>query len=507
MNRTLRHAALALALFLGLLSAGAARSAEPALDASAVDALVEEALKKLQVPGAAVAVVRGDQVVHLKGFGVREAGKTDPVTPDTLFAAGSATKAFTTAALAMLVDEGKLAWDDPLRKHLEYFRLGDPLAEQEVTLRDAVTHRTGLSRHDGLWYASPYTRDEILRRIGQVKLARSFRSTFQYHNIMYLAAGMAAASASGTTWEELVRRRIFEPLGMTGACFSTTVAEKAPDRATPHLREKDGTPKPIAWQNIDNIGPAGSINAGARDLAQWVRFHLGNGTFEGKKLVSAGSLEETRTPQVVVRIEGPAKAIAAEAGTTQRSYGMGWFIEDYRGQLLVSHGGNIDGFTARVALLPRAKLGIVVLANLNNTSLPTAVSHAVTDLALGLPKKDWNGYFAGRMKQAEEAQASARKTREAKRHKDTKPSRELTAYAGTYAEPAYGTVTASVEDGALVLRWSRFKAKLGHWHFDTFSVAEGQFQDALAHFTLGPDGEVATLSLLGTEYRRSPARP
>jgi CubicO group peptidase (beta-lactamase class C family) len=492
----------AVLLFLTLSLAVRVHAApEAPLDASAVDAIVEDAIKAWRVPGASVAVVRGDEVVYLKGFGVRRSGTEERVTPDTVFAIGSTTKAMTAAAVAMLVDDGKMAWDDPVRKHLEYFHLSDPLADGAVTLRDLLCHRTGLSRHDMLWFASPLTREEILRRVAYVKLNRPFRSTWQYQNIAFLAAGTAVEKASGRTWEEFVRARIFEPLGMTGASFSTTDAEKSADHATPH-RKKDETVTAIPWRNIDNIGPAGSVNAAARDMAQWVRFQLGDGTFAGKRLLSTANLEEMHTPQMVVRIEGPGKLAAAETETTQVSYGLGWQVQDYRGRLLVSHGGNIDGFTARVALLPRERLGIVVLANLNATAMNSSVSNSITDLVLGLPHKDWNAVYATQTRRSEEREAAARTAREEKRHKDTKPSRELAAYAGEYEDPAYGTARVTLDGEKLVLQWSSFKTPLDHWHFDTFTAKEEPLDDAQVVFALDGDGDVATMSVLGADFKR-----
>ncbi|HEU4754701.1 MAG TPA: serine hydrolase, partial [Armatimonadota bacterium] len=336
-------------------------------------------------------------------------------------------------------------------------------ADAQCTLRDLVSHRTGLSRHDMLWFGSPWSREEVIRKIGLVKLNRPFRSSFQYQNIAFATAGYAVGTASKSSWEAFVQKRLLDPLGMTATDLSIEAAQKSPDHATPHVKEEDGALKAVPWRGLENCAPAGAINSTARDLTRWVRFQLGDGTWEGKRLVSAAALEETKTPQMVVRIEGSAKQTAVETETTQRSYGMGWFIEDYRGQLLVSHGGNIDGFTTRIALLPRAKLGIVVLANLNGTLFNTAVSHGITDLALGLPRKDWNGYYAGVMKRGEGAATAARKEMEEKRHRDTKPSRDLSAYAGTYEEPAYGTATVTLEEGSLVLQWSRFRNRLEHW--------------------------------------------
>ena len=492
-----------------LLTALPAAAPAQALDAAAVDALVQEGLKAWQVPGAAVAVVKGDEVLHLKGYGVRQLGSDKAVTPDTLFAIASTTKAFTATAAALLVDDGKMKWDDPVRKHLPAFQLSDPLASEQVTLRDLLCHRTGLSRHDQLWIGSPWGRDELLCRVGHLKLSQPFRSAYQYQNLMYLAAGQAVGAASKGSWEEFIQKRIFDPLGMGGANFSTAVAEKSPDHARPHRKNRDGQVEAIPWRNLDNIGPAGSINAGARDLTKWVRFQLGDGTWEGKRLLSAANLRETHTPQTVIRLEGAMKAMNPE--TTQLAYGLGWNVQDYRGHLLLSHTGGLEGFRSRVVLVPKAKVGIVLLMNsgvgASTTSMHLAVTNNLLDQVLGLPKKDWNDYYLGQAKKLEAAEKARLAEREAKRHQGTKPSRELEAYAGAYDEPAYGPLTVAPKDGGLVLEWSSFKCRLEHWHFDTFVIREDNpLRDQLVVFALGADGEVATLRALEVEFKKVKAK-
>jgi CubicO group peptidase (beta-lactamase class C family) len=469
-------------------------------DAATIDALMQEALKSWNVPGASLAIVRGNEVIHLKGYGVKDLKTAQPVTPDTIFAIGSTSKAFTTAAMAILVDDGKMNWDDPVRKHIPWFRLSDPLANEFVTMRDIVCHRTGLSRNDLLWYASPWKGEEIIRKVGFVKLSRPFRSTYQYQNIMFLTAGHAVGMISGGTWESFVEQRIFNPLGMKNSNFSATVAEKAADHATPHRKNKEEKVELIPWRNIDNIGPAGSINLTARDLSAWARMQLNGGKFDGRQIISTANLAETHTPQMVVRMEPQARAMNPD--TTMMNYGLGWMIQDYRGRQIISHGGNIDGFTARITLIPEAKIGIIILANLNGASMNTAASNNLTDLLLGLKQKDWNTILGEQVKK-NEAEAKARlKEREDKRFKETKPSRELAAYTGSYEDPAYGTATVALDQGALVLEWSSFKLRLEHFHFDTFVVREGRLENEQIVFTLGADGEVASMKLLETDFRK-----
>jgi hypothetical protein len=321
--------------------------------------------------------------------------------------------------------------------------------------------------------------------------------------------------ASNSSWEAFVQRRIFGPLGMSGANFSTTVAEKTPNRATPHRKSTDGTMITIPWRNIDNVGPAGSINADARDMARWVRFQLGDGTFEAKRLLTASTLEETHTPQMVRRIPVADREEDERLGLGPPTYGLGWFIRDYRGHQLVYHGGNIQGFSALVALLPRDRLGIVVLTNRHVTQLPSAVAYSLFDQALGLPKTDWNAELGRQEKQRENQEAAAVKALAERRRPGTKPSRELTAYAGAYDDPAYGTANVSVENGALVLRWNGSTAPLEHFHYDTFSlkgdsplVTETDWpEDRQVFFTLGADGDVASLNFLGRTFKSEGKAP
>lgn len=501
-------ALLALLGFQSLVSA-------QAVDEAAIDALIKDTLKAWQAPGAAVVIVRGDQVVYLKGHGVKKLDVDSPVTADTQFAIASTSKAFTATAIAILVEEGKMRWDDPVRKYLESFRLSDPLADANITIRDLVCHRCGLARHDLLWYGADNSREEILRRVGLIKLDRQFRSTFQYQNIMFLAAGMASGVADKSSWETVVQKRIFDPLGMKEANFSTMVASKAPDHSMPHVR-LSGKVQSIEWKNIDNVGPAGSINASVRDLGKWIRFQLGDGTFEGKRLLSAARLAETHSPQMVIDMDGPTGVPSYSKNmnpeTNMMSYGLGWVVQDFRGVHMLSHGGSIDGFRSQVALVPKAKLGIAILSNLGRTSLPEALRNNLVELVLELPKRDWNTFYLEQQKKTLEENREKQKEREAKRQKGTKPSRELSAYVGSYEEPAYGKVTITEAKEGLVAQWSNYKVRLDHFHFDTFTgrgpadSLDNPLSNATVQFTLAADGELSAVTLLGAEFKRVKAK-
>ena len=415
-------------------------------DTAAFDAILDGALKTWCMPGVAAVIVRDDEVIYLKGAGVRERGKDDPVTPETLFGIGSLTKAFTATAVAQLVDDGAMNWDDPVHKHLPAFRLADPLADRDVTLRDLLCHRTGLVRHDLLWRYAPWSLEESVRRMAYLKPSHSFRSVYEYNNLGYIAAGLAVGSASKSSWREDVQKRLLDPLGMTGAVFTCSAVLKAADHASPHRRNADDKIEVLSWYNDDDqVRGSGSIKAGVRDLGRWLRFQLAGGVLDGKRYVSASALAETHAPQIVMPLD---HELARLTETTQMSYGFGWRISDYRGKPLWDHGGAVDGFCARILLAPKDGVGVAVLVNLDDSPIVDAVGYSLLDAVLGLPKKDWNGFYVARLKEADEARQAGAAKREASRQLGTKPSHELEAYTGTYEEPAYGTVRVTLDGGA-----------------------------------------------------------
>jgi CubicO group peptidase (beta-lactamase class C family) len=469
------------------------------LDTAKIDSLAEAAMKAWNAPGVAVAIVRDDKVILSKGYGLKERGKPGPVTPRTVFAIGSTTKAFTTAAMAMLVDEGKMSWDDPVRKHIEFFRLSDPFASEMVTLRDLVCHRTGLSRNDIMWYGTTWSQEEILRRVGYVKLTKPFRTAWQYQNIMFSAAGFAVGRVSGGTWQDFVQHRIFDPLGMSGASLTTSAAESNPDHASPHQKAGNDL-RVVKWRNLDNIAPAGSINASVEDLAKWVRLQLGGGMFEGKRLISEHNMEEMHTPQMAMRPEDEGRAWNPD--TIQSSYGLGWSIHDYRGLHMVSHGGAIDGFRAVITLLPREHVGVIVLTNLGNDNMPEALRWSILDAMHGFPSRDWNMMYIEHFgKETETARAIARE-RLARRVAGTKPSLDLARYAGTYRDAAYGDVVVSAGANGLAVEWAGSRSALEHFHYDTFQAREGRVANEAVVFRLNALGESAGLTMFDVEFRR-----
>jgi CubicO group peptidase (beta-lactamase class C family) len=435
-------------------------------------------------------------------------GKNEPVDEHTMFAIGSSSKAFTATLVAMLVDQGKMKWDDPATTYLPGLQLYDPYVSRELTVRDLLTHRSGLARGDVMWYATDYNRDEILRRVRFLKPTWSVRSHFGYQNIMFLAAGQAAARAAGTTWDDLVRERIFSPLGMTESNTSIRELAGKTNVATPHTDVND-TLMIVPWHNIDNIGPAGSINSNVSDMIKWVRFQLAQGKVGGKSLVSASALGETHTAQMTIPVGADARQL--NPYTHLEAYGMGWFLQDYRGRELDQHGGNIDGMSAMVAIMPEEKIGLVILTNANGSPVPTITMNRVLDALLNEPARDWNAEYRKQFEKLRAQGKEAEQKRLAQRATGTKPSLVLDRYAGVYSDSMYGDVSVRMDNGALRMKYgTAYDGTLEHWHYDTFraklqSRAMGQ---PFVTFALGADGKVRNLEIEGIgEFGRKPDAP
>ena len=491
----------ALAVSIAFLAASIL-SAQPApLDSREIDKVMLATMKAWKIPGAAIAVVRNDRVVHLQGYGSKDLGGTAPVTPDTLFQIASASKAFTTTAMAMLVGEGKMAWDDPVRKHLEYFRLSDLCADANVTLRDLVSHRTGMGGRDELWDNSPLTREEIIRAMATVEPAGTFRSGYRYNNIMFMAAGEAVTRAAAMPYDEFVRTRIFLPLQMKSTVLSEGDWAKS-DHATGHhydwRTDRISIRKPV---DATALGPAGAIKSSARDMGNWVRFHLAGGAFDDRQLVDAEALNETKTPQTVVRLQNLTRDLHPD--TNVMSYGMGWNVQDYRGELLVSHTGSLNGFRTRVELMPKRAAGLVVMINVDRGIALLAIRNALLDRLSGKPPRDWNAYYLMVDRKADEKEDRERSERKARAIKGTQPSRPLEAYAGEYVNEPYGVARVTRVNGGLTLQWSRMTLPLEHLQYDVFTAySDWDGVDENVTFALGEDGTVKTLTIFEERFVR-----
>lgn len=470
-------------------------------DAKSIDRLVDQALRAWDVPGVAVVIVNSDGVVHIKGYGVREInGK--PVTPDTIFPLASCSKAFTTMLIAALADDGKLNWDDPVRKHLPIFHLSDPHADALVTLRDLAAHRTGVGSHDLLWYRAPWSQEELIRRVGKLPMSRPFRTEMQYQTIMYVAAGQAAARAGGQSWDRLLQERLLRPLGMKDTELTTTAAEKHTDRASGHRPGKNGKLEVVPWYSQQEANPAGSVHTTARDLATWLQFHLNTGMHNREQLVSARRVRETHSPHTVIRLGETAQVMNPE--TQQISYGLGWVIQDYRGKLLLMHAGLIDGFRAHLTILPKDGYAFAILANREGTRMNLALSNSLVDLLLGLSAKDWNKYLLDVLAD-EEAETKRRARQEKLDRKGLPPSVALESLAGVYEDPAYGTATVRLEKDQLEWRWSSWRISLEHFDADRFRLKteEPPLNGAMIRFVV-KDGKPLELRFAGATFIRKP---
>lgn len=464
-----------------------------------LDAYIEGARQAWQVPGLSIAVVENDQIIYSRGFGVRENGKPGKVDADTVFAIGSATKAFTSAALGMLVDEKKIEWDGAVHDYMPSFELHDPYVTRQATVRDLLSHRTGIVTNGSLWYGSGFDRREIIRRLRFQTATLGFRNQFQYQNEMFIVAGEIVTAVSGTSFDQFITRRIFEPLGMRRTSTSVTALKAMNNVATPHVL-LDGKMIPIEYRMIDNVGGAGVINSSVRDMAQWLRLQLGGGTFEGKRLIAPTTLAEMQSGQIVPR-----------GGTDPlfkfSEYGLGWGVQEYRGQKIVQHSGAIDGMQSLVAMIPERKLGVVVLTNGLRTKLAAAVELRVLDAFLGGPATDHSAIM--KQENDDAVRIGRERTAATPGSLTTVPTRlPLDRYVGTYASDLLGEIAITLADGKLKLSRPQATAMLNHDRNDMFKAqwdSLGQrsiIGQTPVGFTFAPDGEIAALELDGDKYTR-----
>lgn len=428
------------------------------------DSFVEQSLRDFQVPGAAVAVVHDDKVVFLKGFGVREAGKPAKVDPDTLFMLASVSKTFTAGLVGTFVDDGVIDWDDPVINHLPEMMLHDEYATRHATYRDFLAHRSGLPAFVGdLLESQDYSRPEILRRIRFIEPGCSFREQANYSNPGIFIAGMAAARLGGKTWDELIEERLFQPLKMTRSGTKQTDWKRTDNYATNHMVIDDEL-QAIVWEPYDAMGPAGSITSTARDLAQWMRLQLGDGTVDGRRVLSAETIKEMHTP-AMVETPGFAEAppINEESGF---SFGLGWGVYHYNGYQIIEKGGARAGVRSVVMLIPEKNVGVAVLANRNLTYQPEAVRGWILEAYAGQAKED----FQEKIQQAGKAAEQLFNTPQPKGATENGPSVPLKALAGAYENDLYGRLEIILKDEKLSWKTgpSEFGAGVTHTGYDNF---------------------------------------
>lgn len=461
-----------------------------------IDGYVSKTVQEWKEPGLAIAIVKDDQVVLLKGYGVRKLGGVKPVDPDSIFEIGSLTKAFTAAALGMLVDEGKLHWDDRVIDHMPDFRLYDPWVTREIRVRDLLCHRSGLPAYGGdlMAFGSIYNRQEIIHRLRFIKPVSSFRSAYAYQNLMVLTAGQLIPRITGKTWDEFVRERIFAPLGMRSTYTSTSQLPAGGDVAAPHIYA-DGKSQPDERGNYDNIGPAGSINSTVRDMAQWIRLQLGAGTVDGRKLFS----EEVSREMWSARTPIHAKPSAGLPAPQFQAYGLGWGISEYRGHKLLNHAGALSGMTARIAIMPDEKLGFVILTN-GEVPVQTPLMYRILDAYLGAPERDWSSEALTRFNREQESNRAKLKKEDAQRATGTKPPLTMASYAGTYRSDAFGDMKITQRENKLEIKLLPLPGTVGdaeYWQYGAFRITwrDPGWPKTFLLFRLNANGSIADARL------------
>lgn len=508
---------LGLCLCLGIPSlAWAQESAAPAdANSAELDAYIDQAVRDWKLPGLSIAVVKDGETVYLKGFGVRSMDEAAKVDEHTRFGMMSTTKALTSLAVAMLVDEGKLAWDDPVQKTLPWFQMSDAEFSRKLTVRDTLRHNAGLGPEaDFLWSRGDLDSLQILERVRYLPMAYTPYSTFSYNNVMYQLAGELIATASGMTWERFIQTRILDPLGMreSSPTYAGMVAQQSGNVSRAHF-EIDGKLKHVDDGTVDSVPAAGSAWSSAHDMTVWMKFLLGGGELDGQRLVSEKNFAELFTPQVMV----PASEFYPTAQLTKPhwiTYGLAWFLQDYNGHFIAMHTGSIDGRTAIIGLMPEANLGVYVFGNADHVELRHALMWKVMDLYTGAPPRDWSAELLKLYGEQKAQRKAALAKHDAGRIKGTQPSHALADYSGRYLHPAFGDVEIERSRGKLRMRFGSLPENVGpltHWQYDSFRWrgGDGRYGDMPVRFETGANGHIAALLIGGSEpirfVREAPA--
>ena len=476
------------------LASVAGAQGKKAPDWAAFDKYVGQAARDWHVPALAIAVVKDDSLVFAKGYGVLEMGKQQRADEHTRFAIGSTTKAMTSAAVAMLVDEGKLRWDDHVINYIPELQLSDPYVTRELTIRDLLTHRSGMGSVDLMWTRLPYSMTEMVRRLRFVQPTAPFRSEWQYNNVLYAMTGLIIERASGLPWDKFIRTRIFAPLGMTESeTFVSQIIGK-PNVAVPHVEANDSV-RVVPMRTTDSIAPAGSVYSSVSDMSKWMRFILDSGRVGTKRLIAASTFREIVAPQIRAPMsEYPALQLAKPDFF---SYGLGWFIQDYAGQQVWMHTGSIDGMCAIIGLMPNERMGVYILENLDHAELRHALMYSAFDLYNGGPSRDWSRDVRSLF---QSLVAAGRNTTQAAQHVTTQPTLPLEKYVGTYVDSAYGEVQVTLNGGSLEAKVGmQAPVRLEPYQYDTFRSGQG------GPLTFIPDGtgNVSGVRVSGITFARA----
>lgn len=450
-----------------LITAPAAIGKDKAsFDQKGLDKFVEQVMKDWKVPGIAIGVVKDGKLVFSKGYGYRDTAAKLPVTTDTLFAIGSSTKAFTATLIGILVDQGKLEWNKKVRDYIPSFKMQDEYATEYMTLVDLMSHRSGLPRHDLSWYGSSAKREELFKRIKYLKPSAELRTVWQYQNFMFMTAGYLVGVMLDTTWENALKTMLLEPLGMNVTNTSVEDMKKTPNHALPYRENKEKQIVAIPFRNIDEMGPAGSINSNIIDMSKWLLLNLGKGKFGEKQIISESAIAMLHTPQMLVP-SSPSGEILFPNSIT--AYGLGWFIVTYRDHLIIHHGGNIDGFSAFATFAPKDNAGIMILTNKDSNPAGMIIAFNIYDRLFGLPQKDLNKAAKDLFEKAKAEAEKQQKEKDKDRKLNTTPSHPLEDYAGEYGNSGYDTLSIKIKDGKLIGNYNGIEMIGEHYHYDVFT--------------------------------------
>jgi CubicO group peptidase (beta-lactamase class C family) len=467
-----------------------------------LDQYIEDAMRSWPCPGVAVSIVKGDRVLHENVFGWRDVENQLPMTEDTRFAMASVTKSFTAMSVALLVDEGKLEWDKPVREYMPEFILDDPYATQHVTVRDMLSHRTGLPRHDLAAWRLDISRADFIRRMKHLKFNATFREKFQYNNLMYYAAAYLVEKIAGTKWEDFVRERIFTPLGMAATNLQPEPPQAGQFNAIGYRVDRDDAggvkgliPLSFGLHTELSPGAAGALFSTLADLTQWLTVHVNAGRAGDVQLVTPDNLKQMHLPQTVIPGGGISEALL---GNTIFNYGMGWFIEPYRGYTLIHHGGNVEGHSLIIGFVPQENIGVVALTNIGMLPLRDVLLYEGIDRALDLPARDWNARYHAVYDPLIAGEAQAKQTAVEERIESAPPTHPLETYVGTYEADGYPDFAVKREGAGLQactvgsLDWS----ELRHYHYDVFEWHLVDFDLWLkARFLINDAGEIDAVSI------------
>ena len=466
------------------------------------DRYIEDAMQSWHCPGVAVAIVKGEELLHQGAYGVRDVENQLPMTADTRFAMASVTKSFTAMSVALLVDEGKLAWDTPVREYMPEFILDDPYVTRHVTVRDMLSHRTGLPRHDLAAWRMDLSRAEFIKRMQHFKFSATFREKFQYNNLMYYAAAYLVEKVAGQPWETFVQERIFDPLGMASSNFLPDPPREGQPNAQGYRVDRDEAGgaqglvhMPFGLHTELSPGAAGALFSTLADLTQWLRVQVNDGRAGAVQLISPDNLKQMHLPQTIVPGGGFNEALL---GNSIFTYGMGWFIEPYRGHTLVHHGGNVEGHSLIIGFLPQKRVGVIGLTNIAGLPLRDVLLYEGIDRALDLSARDWNTRYHAVFDPLIVAQAQGKQTAAEERLADAPPTHAHQAYAGTFAAPGYADFAVRCDgegwqaSSVGSLDWSTLR----HYHYNIFEWHLADFDAWIkVRFLVNENGDIDALSI------------